>query len=161
MVKKEAVPKGRAVFFLWIILWITATANYWQSAIWLLFWVWKNQKRKVVFKTYTPDQISLLPDSYDELIPEEHLVRMLNTVIDKMKIDPLLAEYKGGGNSSYHPKMLLKVIVYGYCAKIYSSRKIAKALRENFWTIKTAPTLQPHFLIWVLVSFINSRSKSL
>ncbi len=57
----------------------------------------KNKKSKVVFKTYTPQQISLLPHSYDELIPQEHLVRMLNNVIDKMNIDPLVAEYKGGG----------------------------------------------------------------
>lgn len=103
------------------------------------------QKNKVVFKTYTPQQISLLPYSYDELIPQEHLVRMLNNVIDKMNIDPLIAEYKGGGTSSYHPKMLLKVIVYAYCEKIYSSRRIAKALRENIHFMWLSGSNRPDF----------------
>lgn len=103
------------------------------------------QKNKVVFKTYTPQQISLLPYSYDELIPQEHLVRMLNNVIDKMNIDPLISEYKGGGTSSYHPKMLLKVIVYAYCEKIYSSRRIAKALRENIHFMWLSGANRPDF----------------
>lgn len=102
-------------------------------------------KSKIVFKPYTPQQISLLPYSYDELIPQEHLVRMLNTVIDKMNIDPLVAEYKGGGTSSYHPKMLLKVIVYAYCEKIYSSRRIAKALRENIHFMWLSGGSRPDF----------------
>lgn len=100
---------------------------------------------KVVFKTYTPQQISLLPYSYDELIPQAHLVRMLNDVIDKMNIDPLIADYKGGGTSSYHPKMLLKVIVYAYCEKIYSSRRIAKALRENIHFMWLSGSNRPDF----------------
>lgn len=103
------------------------------------------RKNKVVFKTYTPQQISLLPYSYDELIPQEHLVRMLNNVIDKMNIDPLISEYKGGGTSSYHPKMLLKVIVYAYCEKIYSSRRIAKALRENIHFMWLSGANRPDF----------------
>jgi transposase len=103
------------------------------------------QKNKAVFKTYAPQQISLLPYSYDELIPQEHLVRMLNKVIDKMNIDPLISEYKGGGTSSYHPKMLLKVIVYAYCEKIYSSRRIAKALRENIHFMWLSGANRPDF----------------
>lgn len=102
-------------------------------------------KSKVVFKTYTPEQTSLLPYSYDELIPQQHLVRMLNNVIDKMNIDPLIAGYKGGGTSSYHPKMLLKVIVYAYCEKIYSSRRIAKALRENIHFMWLSGANRPDF----------------
>ncbi len=111
----------------------------------MLFLSMKSKKSKVVFKSYTPQQISLLPYSYDELIPQEHLVRMLNNVIDKMNIDPLIAEYKGGGTSSYHPKMLLKVIVYGYCEKIYSSRRIAKALRENIHFMWLSGANRPDF----------------
>ena len=61
----------------------------------------------------------------------KHLVRVVNDVIDKMKIEPMLRNYKGGGTSSYHPKMMLKVLVYAYTQKLYSSRQIAKALREN------------------------------
>ena len=86
---------------------------------------------KIIFKEYTQEQPSLLPPSLEELIPKDHLVRVVNKVIEKIEIKPLLEKYKGGGTSSYHPRMLLKVIVYAYTEKIYSSRKIAKALREN------------------------------
>ena len=86
---------------------------------------------KVTFKAYSMNQASLLPPSLEELIPEGHLVRVVNQVVDELDITPLLAKYKGGGTSSYHPRMMLKVIVYAYTQKIYSSRKIEKALWEN------------------------------
>jgi transposase len=86
---------------------------------------------RIIFKEYTQEQPSLLPPSLEELIPKDHLVRVVNRVIEQIDIKPLLGKYKGGGTSSYHPRMLMKVIVYAYTEKIYSSRKIAKALREN------------------------------
>jgi transposase len=86
---------------------------------------------KVVFKNYTPNQPSLLPPSLEELIKANHPVRIVNQVIDQINIGPLLASYKGGGSSSYHPRMMLKVLVYGYLSNIYSSRKIEAALEEN------------------------------
>jgi len=76
-------------------------------------------------------QPSLIPPSWDELIPAEHIVRVVNRAIDKIDLEPLLKKYKGGGTSSYHPQMMLKVLVYAYSQRIYSSRQIAKALREN------------------------------
>jgi len=86
---------------------------------------------KVTFKAYTMGQPSLLPPSLEELIPEEHLVRIVNQMVEQIDLKPLLEKYKGGGTSSYHPKMMMKVLVYGYAEKLYSSRRIAKALREN------------------------------
>ena len=86
---------------------------------------------KVTFKEYNMNQPRLLPPSLEELIPEQHLVRVVNRVVDELDITPLLAKYKGGGTSSYHPRMMLKVIVYAYTQKVYSSRKIEKALWEN------------------------------
>ena len=84
-----------------------------------------------VFKPYIQHQAKLLPQSYDEMIEPGHLVRVVNDTIEKLDLSALEAKYKGGGTSSYHPKMLLKVLVYAYCKKIYTSRKIAAALREN------------------------------
>ena len=86
---------------------------------------------KVVFKTYTPNQMMLLPPSFDEKIPAEHPVRIVNRVIEQINIVPLEKKYEGGGTSSYHPKMLLKVMVYAYLTNIYSSRKIEEALQQN------------------------------
>ena len=73
----------------------------------------------------------LLPPSLEELIPEGHLVRVVDKMIEELDIEPLIRQYKGGGTSAYHPKMLLKVIVYGYTQRAFSSRRIAKELREN------------------------------
>lgn len=72
-----------------------------------------------------------MPPSLDEMVPADHLVRVINEAVDQLDIDPLLKQYKGGGSSSFHPRMMLKAIVYAYSEKIYSSRRIAKALREN------------------------------
>ena len=91
----------------------------------------KTKSKHIVFKPYTQGQLQLLPPSLDELIPANHLVRLVNQAIDRMCIDDLLESYKGGGTSSYHPKMLLKVLIYAYTQRIYSSRQIAKSLREN------------------------------
>jgi len=86
-----------------------------------------------VFKAYVMNQMALMPPSYEEKIPEGHLVRVVNQAIEDLNVDSLLKQYAGGGTSSYHPKMMLKILVYGYCKKIYTSRKIAAALRENLY----------------------------
>jgi transposase len=88
-------------------------------------------KAKVVFKNYTPNQVMMLPPSLEELIDKNHPVRIVNQIIDRIDIDPLLKKYKGGGTSSYHPRMLLKVLVYAYVNNTYSSRRMEAALKEN------------------------------
>jgi len=73
----------------------------------------------------------LLPPSLEEMIEHNHPVRLVSRVIDEIEITPVLARYKGGGASSYDPRMLLKVLVYGYVCNIFSSRKIETCLKEN------------------------------
>jgi transposase len=91
----------------------------------------KRKKAPPVFKEYTMGQLILLPTNLEELIAPNHLVRVVNTFVEQMDLVPLLAKYKGGGTSSYHPKMMLKVFIYAYTQQIFSSRRIAKALRET------------------------------
>ena len=55
----------------------------------------------------------------------------MNVYVDTVDLSCLLALYPGGGVSSYHPGMLLKVMLYGYCAKIFTGRRLAKALRQD------------------------------
>src|SRR4030067_1966612 len=98
-----------------------------------------------VFKEYTQAQVILLPTDLGAQIPPRHLVRVVNTAIEKMDLSKLLAQYKGGGTSSYHPKMLLKVLVYAYTQQVYSSRTIAKALRENIYFMWLSGNQQPDF----------------
>lgn len=91
----------------------------------------KKRASKPKFIEYNQHQVILLPPSIEEMIPEKHMVRTVNNVIETMNIIALIDTYKGGGRSSYDPLMLLKVLVYAYVMKIYSSRRIAKALRED------------------------------
>lgn len=86
---------------------------------------------RVIFKSYDPNQQYLLPPSLAELIEKNHPVRIVNSIIEKIDLKPLLQKYKGGGTSSFHPKMLLKVLVYAYLNNIYSSRKMEQSLKEN------------------------------
>lgn len=88
---------------------------------------------KVVFKDYNPKQNFLFPPNLSDFIEENHPVQIVSDVIDRLDIRNLLGEYNPGGTSSYHPKMLLKVLVFGYLNNIYSSRKLEQALKENVY----------------------------
>ena len=87
---------------------------------------------KIVFKELTSNQNVLFPVSLSEKIAPNHPVRVVNSVVDALDISCLLWAYKGGGTSSYHPRMMLKVLFYAYLTNIYSCRKIEKALRRIF-----------------------------
>jgi len=88
---------------------------------------------KARFKPYQQNQLLVFPPTFDELIPTEHPVRVVSQIIDRINLDPILEKYKGGGSSSYHPRMLLKVLVYSYLSNVYSSRKMEAATRENIY----------------------------
>ena len=77
----------------------------------------KKQSDRVVFKPYSMGQLQL-PTDLEELIPPHHLVRVVDAVIERMDLTPLLRRYKGGGTSSYHTKMMLKVLVYAYTQRL-------------------------------------------
>lgn len=91
----------------------------------------KGKTLKVVFKADNQRQAMLLPPDLNDLVASSHPVRIVNDVLDKIDISPLLKLYKPGGTSSYHPRMLLKVLVYAYINNVYSSRKIEEAVCQN------------------------------
>ncbi len=117
----------------------------------------RRQPAAPVFKPYAFGQMTLLPRQYDECIPADHLVRVISEVIEKLDLRTWEAQYKGGGTSSYHPRMLLKVLVYAYSQKIYSSRRIAKAVREQLPFLWLSGGQQPDFR--TLNTFRSSRMK--
>ena len=100
---------------------------------------------QVIFKEYHQHQIQLLPPSLEELIPEKHLVRIINQLIDSLAIKALERPYRGGGSTSYHPKMMLKVIIYAYCTKVYSCRQIADSLQTNIHFMWLSASQRPTF----------------
>lgn len=84
-----------------------------------------------MFKEYHQDQNQLLPARLTDLISTDHTARLIDQVIDQM--DTLFIEktYSSNGQHAYHPKMLLKVLIYGYTIGLRSSRKIADRLKED------------------------------
>ncbi|RKN82276.1 IS1182 family transposase [Paenibacillus ginsengarvi] len=93
---------------------------------------------------YSMDQL-YLPMDLEEGIPANHLVRVVNAAVNRLDDAIFDAAYPGGGRDSYHPKMLTKVILYAYTQRIYSSRQIAKAVRENIMFMWIAGRQRPDF----------------
>jgi transposase len=87
--------------------------------------------KKIPFKPYHDKQSMLFPPNLNDMIPEGHPVRIVDSIIDKVDIQSILDTYRGGGSSGYHPRMLLKVLIYAYLKNIYSSRQIEESLKEN------------------------------
>ena len=76
------------------------------------------------FKEYTQSQSTLFPHNFDDFIPDNDPVRIINRVVESIDLSAVIATYKDNGCSAYHPKLLLKVIIYAYLRNTYSSRKI-------------------------------------
>ena len=76
-----------------------------------------------IFKSNDRNQTSFFTVEIDRQIPQNDLVRLVDKVINAYDISPILAEYKGGGASSYHPRMLLKALLYAYCLKSHYTMK--------------------------------------
>ena len=101
--------------------------------------------KKVVFKSYSQNQQFLLPKNIDDFVTRGHIARLISKIIDSMDIKNILAAYKGGGTSSYNPRMLLKAWILGFVYRVYSCRLLAKAIRENLPFIWIAGNQQPDF----------------
>jgi transposase len=73
----------------------------------------------------------LLPPSVDEWMPEKHLARFICEVIDELDLGQMSRAYRGTGSASYHPRMLLGILVYGYATGVFSSRKLERATYDS------------------------------
>src|SRR6201997_4993855 len=73
----------------------------------------------------------LLPPCVDEWLPQRHLARFVVEVIDGLDLRELIGSYRGSGSASYHPAMLLGLLVYGYATGVFSSRKLERATYDS------------------------------
>jgi transposase len=101
------------------------------------------KKQRQLFKPYHQNQLMALPPTFEELISPSHPVRVVNQIVDQINLDSVFNKYGGGGCSSYHPRMLLKVLIYGYLCNIYSSRKLESAICENIYFMWLSGMQQP------------------
>jgi transposase len=85
------------------------------------------------YRTYLPDQDLLLPPSLREWVAETHLVYFVSDVVDQLDLSAIHAVYgeEKRGQPPYDPRMMTKLLVYGYCTGVFSSRRIQKRLQED------------------------------
>ena len=82
---------------------------------------------------YEPDQQLLLPAALQEWLPDDHLAYFISDVVDQLDMSEVTARYERErrGGPPYHPRMMVKVLLYGYCVGVASSRRIAQRLHED------------------------------
>jgi transposase len=97
------------------------------------------------FKEYNQDQLFLLPLSLHEFLPEGHLARVINEVVDELDLRELCERYSDLGCSAYHPQMMLKVLFYGYATGERSSRLLAHRLKSDVAYMYLSALQQPDF----------------
>ena len=83
------------------------------------------------FRPINRDTGFLLPPSVDEWLPQRHLARFVVEVIDGLDLSELIKAYRGSGSASYHPAMLLGLLVYGYATNTFSSRAVERATYDS------------------------------
>ena len=82
---------------------------------------------------YDPDQQLLLPAALREWLPDDHLAYFISDVVDQLDLSSITARYERErrGGPPYHPRMMVKVLLYGYCVGVASSRRIVQRLHED------------------------------
>lgn len=83
------------------------------------------------FRPINRDTGFLLPPSVDEWLPQRHLARFVVEVVDQLDLSAIVKAYRGSGSASYHPAMLLGLLIYGYTTKVFSSRAIERATYDS------------------------------
>jgi transposase len=103
------------------------------------------------FLPYEPEQMFLMPPAIDSWVREDSLARFVSDLVDQFDAQGKLQRFydvyrlDGRGQAAYHPRMMIKVIVYGYCIGVTSSRKIEKAIEEDVSFRYLAANQNPNF----------------
>jgi len=100
-----------------------------------------------VYRTYLPDQDLLLPPSLRDWLPENHLAHFVSDVVDQLDLSAIESVYEKEerGQPPYHPRMMSKILLYGYCVGVFSSRQIRKKLLEDVGFRMLAAGNEPDF----------------
>jgi transposase len=99
------------------------------------------------YRPYLPEQDLLLPPSLRDWLPEGHLAYYVSDVVDQLDLSAIHAVYEQElrGQPPYDPRMMTKVLVYGYCVGVFSSRRIQKRLQEDIGFKVLAAGNEPDF----------------
>jgi transposase len=91
------------------------------------------------------EQTWLLPPRIEELIPEDHVCFLIESLIDGMHYDEFDIKYSGAGHPAYHPRILLKLLIMGVLDRVRSSRRLARHARDNVLYMYLSEKLSPDF----------------
>ena len=99
------------------------------------------------YRAYLPEQDFLLPPSLGDWLPEDHLVYFVSDVVEQLDLSAIESVYEEEerGQPPYHPRMMTKILIYGYCVGVFSSRRIQKKLSEDIGFRVLAAGKQPDF----------------
>jgi transposase len=99
------------------------------------------------YRDYLPEQDLLLPPSLRDWLPEDHLAYFVSDVVDQLDLSAIESVYEGDerGQPPYHPRMMTKILIYGYCVGVFSSRRMQKALVEDVGFRVLAAGNEPDF----------------
>ena len=99
------------------------------------------------YRPYLPEQDLLLPPSLRDWLPESHLAYFVSDVIDQVELSAIESYYEQEerGYPPYHPRMMTKILVYGYCVGVFSSRRLQKRLQEDVGFRVLAAGNEPDF----------------
>jgi transposase len=99
------------------------------------------------YRAYLPEQDLLLPPSLRQWLDEDHLVYFVSDVVDQLDLSAIHAVYEQEkrGQPPYDPRLMTKLLVYGYCTGVFSSRRIQKRLQEDIPFKVLAAGNQPDF----------------
>ena len=98
------------------------------------------------YRAYLPEQDLLLPPSLGDWLPEDHLAYFVSDVVEQLDLSAIESVYEEErGQPPYHPRMMTKLLIYGYCVGVFSSRRIQKKLREDVGFRVLAAGNEPDF----------------
>jgi transposase len=91
------------------------------------------------------EQAWLLPPSIEDLIPEDHICFLVESLVDNLDYQAYDVKYAGAGHPAYHPRILLKLLIMGVLDRVRSSRRLARNARENVVYLYLSEKLSPDF----------------
>ena len=99
------------------------------------------------YRAYLPEQDLLLPASLRDWLPEDHLAYFVSDVVEQLDLSAIESVYEEEerGQPPYHPRMMTKVLIYGYCVGVFSSRRMQKKLTEDVGFRVLAAGNEPDF----------------
>jgi transposase len=105
-----------------------------------------NQQQKCLsLKSIIKTKIFLLPPSINEFLPTNHLATVIDEIVEQLDICRIEGRYSEKGQNSYHPKLLLKLLFYGYATGVRSGRKIASKCQTDLAFMYLACMYRPDF----------------